>query len=57
MNICAKNPPLRQAAKRYQQGEEKDSDIENDRQNGLRRKNKMTTKEKRFCFFPPHKIE
>jgi len=35
----------------YQQGEEKDSDTENDRENGLRMKNEMTMKEKRFSFF------
>jgi len=35
---------------RYQQGEE-DSDIENNRQNGLRMKNEVTMKEKRFSFF------
>jgi hypothetical protein len=40
---------------RYQQGEEKDSDNENDRENGLRMKNEMTMKEKRFSFFAdPH---
>jgi len=31
--------------------EEKDSDTENDRENGLRMKNEMTMKEKRFSFF------
>ncbi len=36
---------------RYQQGEEKDSDTENDRENGLRMKNEMKMKEKRFSFF------
>nr|HPI31524.1 hypothetical protein [Bacteroidales bacterium] len=36
---------------RYQQGERKDRDNENDRQNGLRMKNEMTMKEKRFSFF------
>jgi len=51
LNISAKNPPLRQAAKRYQQGEEKDSDTENDRENGLRMKKEITMKEKRFSFF------
>ena len=35
----------------YQQGEEKDSNNENDRNNGLRMKNRMTMKEKRFSFF------
>ncbi|MCB0273112.1 MAG: hypothetical protein KDD46_08860 [Bdellovibrionales bacterium] len=40
---------------RYQQGEEKDSDTENDRENGLRMKNEMKMKEKRFSFFAdPH---
>jgi hypothetical protein len=29
----------------------KDNDTENDRQNGLRMKRKMTMKEKRFSFF------
>jgi len=43
-NLC-------QAAKRYQQGEEKYSDNENDRNNGLRMKKEMTMKEKRFSFF------
>jgi len=42
---------LCQAANRYQQGERKDRDNENDRQNGLRMKNEMTMKEKRFSFF------
>ena len=51
MNICGKNRQLLVAAKRYQQGEEKDSDNENDRNNGLRMKNRMTMKEKRFSFF------
>jgi len=36
---------------RYQQGEEKYSDTENVRENGLRMKNEMTMKEKRFSFF------
>ncbi|MBM3918616.1 MAG: hypothetical protein FJ344_03810 [Sphingomonadales bacterium] len=45
------NPPLRQAANRYQQGEEKDSDTENDNENGLRMKNERRMKEKRFSFF------
>jgi hypothetical protein len=36
---------------RYQQGEEKDCDTENDRENGLRMKNRMKKKEKRFSFF------
>ena len=35
----------------YQQGEEKDSDNENDRVNGLRIKNRITIKEERFSFF------
>jgi len=35
----------------YQQGEEKDSDNENDRNNGLRMNKEMTMKEKRFSFF------
>jgi len=35
----------------YQQGEEKDSDNENDRNNGLRMKKVMTMTEKRFSFF------
>ena len=39
------------AAERYQQGEEKDSDNENDRNNGLRINKEMTMKEKRFSFF------
>ena len=49
---------------RYQQGEKKDSDTENDRENGLRMNKEMTMKEKRFSFFcrparkksgkPPH---
>ena len=45
--------PLKRAQppKRYKQGEEKDSDNENDRNNGLRMKDKMTMKEKRFSFF------
>jgi hypothetical protein len=43
--------PENQARERYQQGEEKDSDNENDRENGLRMKNEMTMKEKRFSFF------
>jgi hypothetical protein len=51
LNICAINPPHRQAANRYQQGEENDNDTENDRENGLRMKNEMTMKEKRFSFF------
>jgi hypothetical protein len=44
---------------RYQQGEEKDSDNENNRENGLRMKDKMTMKEKRFSFFadPQEKYE
>jgi hypothetical protein len=37
-------------ARRYQQGEEKDNDSENGRQNGLRMKNRMTMKEIRFSF-------
>jgi len=32
------NPRQQQAAERYQQGEEKDSDTENDKENGLRMK-------------------
>ena len=36
---------------RYQQGEKKDSDTENDRENGLRMEKEMTMKEKRFSFF------
>ena len=36
---------------RYQQGEEKDSNNKNDRENGLRMKNEMTMKEKSFSFF------
>jgi hypothetical protein len=42
----------------YQQGE-KNSDTENDRENGLRMKNEMTMKEKRFSFFcsPARKCE
>jgi hypothetical protein len=36
---------------RYQQGEEKDSYNENDRNNGLRLKNKKKMKEKRFSFY------
>ena len=36
---------------RYQQGVEKDSDTENDRNNGLRMRNEKTMKEKRFSFF------
>jgi len=35
----------------YQQGEEKDSNSENDRQNVLRMSNQMTMKEKRFSLF------
>jgi len=35
----------------YQQGEEKDSDNENDRNNGLRIKKELTMTEKRFSFF------
>lgn len=42
---------------RYQQGEEKDSDNENDRNNGLRMKKEMTMKEKRFSFLPTRKKE
>ncbi len=38
-------------ARCYQQGEEKDSDNENDREIGLRMNNKMTMTEKRFSFF------
>ena len=45
------NPLLLIHAKRYQQGEENDSDTENYRENGLRMKNEMTMKEKRFSFF------
>ena len=44
-------PALHKALKRYQQGEENDNDTENDRENGLRMKNEMTMKEKRFSFF------
>ena len=58
LNICAKMPPHRKAVNHYQQGEEKDSDTENDRENGLRMKNEMTMKEKRFSFFAdPHEIK
>jgi hypothetical protein len=41
------------------EGEEKDSDNENNRENGLRMKDKMTMKEKRFSFFadPQEKYE
>ena len=44
------------AAKRYQQGEE-DSDNENDSENGLRMRKKMTMKDKRFSFLPTRKKE
>ena len=40
-----------QSRNRYQQGEEKDSDNVNNRNNGLRMKNEMTMREKRFSFF------
>jgi|WetSurMetagenome_2_1015567.scaffolds.fasta_scaffold266200_2 hypothetical protein len=36
---------------RYQQGEKRNSDNENDRENGLRMKKEITVKEKRFSFF------
>jgi hypothetical protein len=39
INICGENRHLRQARNRYQQGEEKDSNTENDSNNGLRMKN------------------
>jgi len=45
-----RNRQQKHTAVRYQQGEE-DSDIENNRQNGLRMKNEVTMKEKRFSFF------
>mgnify|MGYP006082812699 CR=1 len=35
----------------------KDSDTENDRENGLRMNNEMTMKEKRFSFLPIRKEE
>ena len=54
-----RNRQQKHTAVRYQQGEEKGSDTENDRENGLRMKNEMTMKEKRFSFFadPQEKCE
>ena len=50
-------PHLRQAPNRYQQGEEKDSDTENDRNNGLRMKNEITMKKKDLVFLPTRRKE
>jgi len=41
-----RNRQQKHTANRYQQGEEKDSDNENDRNNGLRMKDRNTIKEK-----------
>jgi hypothetical protein len=49
--LCFIFPTFAKPQNRYQQGEENDNDTENDRENGLRMKNEMTMKEKRFSFF------
>ena len=46
-----RNRQQKHTAIRYQQGEEKDNNTENDSNNGLRMNNEMTMTEKRFSFF------
>ncbi len=48
IKFCGKSPALRVAASRYQQGEEKDRDTENDRNNGLRMKKRNDNDRKKI---------
>ena len=49
--MCSETRPNAKPENVTNKAKKKDSDNENDRENGLRMKNEMTMKEKRFSFF------